>query len=82
MNAPLHTPTYAKGHTPWSLVLLLGALTASARAADAPDEKTGLKVGEKAPAFALKAQNGNERSLSDFLKTGPVALVFYRSANW
>jgi DHA1 family bicyclomycin/chloramphenicol resistance-like MFS transporter len=28
MNAPLHTPTYAKGHTPWSLVLLLGALTA------------------------------------------------------
>jgi DHA1 family bicyclomycin/chloramphenicol resistance-like MFS transporter len=28
MNAPVQTSTYAKGHTPWSLVFLLGALTA------------------------------------------------------
>jgi DHA1 family bicyclomycin/chloramphenicol resistance-like MFS transporter len=28
MNAPIRVSTYAKGHTPWSLVLLLGALTA------------------------------------------------------
>ena len=44
--------------------------------------KTGLKVGEKAPAFKLKDQNGKERTLEEFLKEGKVALVFYRSASW
>jgi hypothetical protein len=57
-------------------------LTAVATAAPAPEEKTGLKVGEKAPEFTLKDQAGNERSLRDLLKDGPVALVFYRSASW
>ena len=45
-------------------------------------EKTGLKIGEKAPAFQLKDQNGQGRKLSDLLKEGNVALVFYRSASW
>ena len=65
-------------------VLAIGlVLAANARAADpAPDEKTGLKVGEKAPAFKLKDQNGKERTLEEFLKEGKVALVFYRSASW
>jgi hypothetical protein len=62
--------------------LLLGMLTASGRADDAPALKTGLKVGEKAPAFSLKDQNGKEHTLDDFLKLGTVALVFYRSASW
>ena len=48
----------------------------------APDTKTGVKVGEKAPAFKLKDQSGQERELSTLLKDGPVALVFYRSASW
>jgi cytochrome oxidase Cu insertion factor (SCO1/SenC/PrrC family) len=48
----------------------------------APEEKTGLKVGTKAPAFTLKDQAGKERSLDEFLKQGNVALVFYRSASW
>ena len=43
---------------------------------------TGLKVGEKAPKFTLKDQEGKERSLDEFLKKGKVALVFYRSADW
>lgn len=56
---------------------------AGALAADpAPDEKTGLKVGEKAPDFTLKDQAGTERSLKALLKDGNVALVFYRSASW
>lgn len=66
-------------------VAALGLLAASglARAADpAPDEKTGIKVGEKAPAFKLKDQTGTERELAALLKDGPVALVFYRSASW
>jgi cytochrome oxidase Cu insertion factor (SCO1/SenC/PrrC family) len=59
---------------------------ASARAQDkgkpAPEEQTGLKVGEKAPRFTLKDQEGKERSLDDLLKKGKVALVFFRSADW
>lgn len=48
----------------------------------ADEEKTGLAVGEKAPAFTLKDQSGEERSLSGLLEAGPVALVFTRSAEW
>ncbi len=65
--------------------LLLGfwAVGTSAWAADpAPEEKTGLEVGEKAPAFTLKDQAGKERTLEEFTKAGKVALVFYRSASW
>ena len=51
-------------------------------AADPPPEKTGLKIGEKAPAFTLKDQAGKERTLDEVLKQGKVALVFYRSAAW
>jgi cytochrome oxidase Cu insertion factor (SCO1/SenC/PrrC family) len=48
----------------------------------APEEQTGLKVGEKATRFTLKDQEGEERSLDDLLRKGKVALVFYRSADW
>jgi cytochrome oxidase Cu insertion factor (SCO1/SenC/PrrC family) len=62
--------------------LILGLAMTSAPAADPPAEKTGLAVGEKAPAFRLKDQNGQERTLNEFTKKGKVALVFYRSAGW
>jgi cytochrome oxidase Cu insertion factor (SCO1/SenC/PrrC family) len=61
---------------------LLAALGVARAGDPAPDEKTGLKVGEKAPEFTLKDQAGKERALKDMLKDGPVALVFYRSASW
>jgi cytochrome oxidase Cu insertion factor (SCO1/SenC/PrrC family) len=48
----------------------------------APEEQTGLGVGENAPKFTLKDQQGRDRSLDEFLKKGNVALVFYRSADW
>ena len=60
--------------------LLLAALVNSAEPA-AP-EKTGLAVGQKAPAFTLNDQDGRDVSLESLLKKGPVALVFYRSADW
>jgi cytochrome oxidase Cu insertion factor (SCO1/SenC/PrrC family) len=70
----------------WTAALVAGllpaALAASGRADDAPDEKTGLKLGTRAPTFALSDQNGKERRLDEFLKKGKVALVFYRSAEW
>ena len=67
----------------WAITFgfLIGAGVVSA-ADPAPDEKTGIKVGEKAPEFKLKDQAGEERALSAMLKDGPVALVFYRSASW
>ena len=55
----------------------------SANAADKePPDKTGLKLGEKAPTFKLKDQAGKERTLEEFLKKGKVAIVFHRSAEW
>jgi len=67
----------------WCVAFGLLAGVGAALAADpAPDEKTGLKVGDKAPEFKLKDQAGQERALSTLLKDGSVALVFYRSASW
>jgi cytochrome oxidase Cu insertion factor (SCO1/SenC/PrrC family) len=62
--------------------LLLGTLATGSLGGDAPDAKTGLKVGTRAPAFTLKDQHGKERSLAELLKEGKVALVFFRSAGW
>jgi cytochrome oxidase Cu insertion factor (SCO1/SenC/PrrC family) len=66
--------------------LLLVAPTAwsqtNAKAKPEPEEQTGVKVGEKAPKFTLKDQEGKERTLDEFLGKGKVALVFYRSADW
>ncbi len=65
-------------------LVLLAATTAwsQGQGKPAPEEQTGLKVGEKAPKFTLKDQEGKERSLDEFLRKGKVALVFYRSADW
>jgi cytochrome oxidase Cu insertion factor (SCO1/SenC/PrrC family) len=64
--------------------ILLAAQSAWAqdRAKSAAEKQTGLRVGEKAPKFALKDQAGRERSLDEFLQKGKLALVFYRSADW
>jgi len=38
----------------------------------------GLKVGDKAPEFTAKDQDGKSISLKQVLKNGPVVLLFYR----
>jgi peroxiredoxin len=38
-----------------------------------------LSIGKQAPDFNLKDVNGGTHRLSDALKSGPVALVFYKS---
>jgi cytochrome oxidase Cu insertion factor (SCO1/SenC/PrrC family) len=58
------------------------SVRAQGKGKPAPEEQTGLKVGEKAPKFTLKDQEGEGRSLDELLKKGKVALVFYRSADW
>ena len=61
--------------------VLLLALAAT-DAEPASPEKAGLAIGQRAPDFTLKEQNGRDVSLSAMLKKGPVAVVFFRSADW
>jgi hypothetical protein len=63
-----------------ALAGVLGLAVATAGASARDDKGPG--IGEKAPSFTLKDQNGKERSLDEFTKNGKVALVFYRSAGW
>jgi cytochrome oxidase Cu insertion factor (SCO1/SenC/PrrC family) len=66
-----------------SLTACMLQLALAVNAAEpASPEKTGLAVGERAPDFTLKDQNDRDASLSALLKKGPVALVFFRSADW
>lgn len=66
------------------VVAALLLMPALAVAQEAPEEMQGtVHVGDKAPGFTLKDQNGEERSLESLLnEEGYVALVFYRSAHW
>lgn len=69
----------------FSAALVFGLATALAygEGDPAPDAMTGIDVGEKAPDFTLKDQNGEEHSLSGLLSgDDTVALMFFRSANW
>ena len=44
--------------------------------------KTGPKIGEKVPAFALPDQNGEQRSLQELTGPNGLLLIFSRSADW
>jgi cytochrome oxidase Cu insertion factor (SCO1/SenC/PrrC family) len=64
-------------------IAVAAAPGAFSQAEEAPEELTGIAVGEQAPGFSLKDQNGETKALSDLLEDGKlVALVFHRSANW
>lgn len=66
-----------------ALILGITFAISSLKAADsAASEKTGLKVGQKAPNWTLTDQTGTQHTLKSLTDKGPVALVFYRSANW
>lgn len=65
------------------LALAVLGLMVFSNTVQAQDSKLGgLAVGAKAPDFALNDQDGKKHALSDLLKRGKVALVFYRSADW
>jgi len=59
-------------------LLGLVALFILLQGASAQTPKTILKVGDKAPDFALPNGDGKTVSLSDYISRGPVVLVFYR----
>jgi peroxiredoxin Q/BCP len=47
----------------------------------APDVSEPLAVGEPAPDFDLEATGGRRIKLSELLRQGPVALIFYPGNN-
>ena len=68
---------------------LLCGCASSAEQDSESKEPPGIKVGEKAPDFKLKDQQGQERALKEFFgepdkeaDATVIALVFYRSADW
>ncbi len=64
------------------ILSLLAGAAGFATGAPAPEGKSGIAVGEKAPDFTLRDQDGQEQSLTKLLAEGPIALVFFRSASW
>ena len=56
-----------------TLVLMIATLAASAQAT-----QTKLKVGDKAPEFALPNGDGKLVTLSEYTARTPVVIVFYR----
>jgi peroxiredoxin len=58
---------------------LLAGFAAAAERLDAVDfAARAPKVGERAPEFTLADQRGEQVSLAELLRDGPVVLVFYR----
>lgn len=57
-------------------ILIFMAVTTLA--GNAKNVEQGLRLGEKAPDFTLKDQNGKEVNLYQLLKKGPVVLNWYR----
>ena len=64
------------------MLLATPTLFSQEKGKPAAQEQPGLKVGESAPKFTLKDQEGSDRSLNELIDKEPVALVFYRSADW
>lgn len=60
------------------LVVILAITNLSVSAQDIGQDPRGLKVGDPAPAFMGKDNQGNDFDLQAALKKGPVVLVFYR----
>ena len=44
------------------------------------DESETLKVGDRAPAFSLRNQKGETRTLAKALEAGPLLLGFHRGS--
>ena len=67
-----------------TVLLVISPAAIAQEGKEAPEEMQGtIKVGDKVPAFSLKDQNGEDRSLEALLNPdGYVALVFHRSADW
>ncbi|HEY6226483.1 MAG TPA: peroxiredoxin family protein [Verrucomicrobiae bacterium] len=64
------------------VALAISSLFGRVRADEEDPQKTGIPIGQPAPAFTLIDQKGRQVSLDELLKKGPVAVVFHRSVDW
>ena len=48
----------------------------------ANEDSAGPTIGKKVEQFQLQDQTNTSRKLSGLVKTGPIAIVFHRSADW
>lgn len=58
------------------IILIIMTMTPLFSYAQNPDQ--GIRIGEKAPDFNLKDQNGEDVNLYKLLKDGPVVMTWYR----
>ena len=63
-------------------LLTAASLSCVAWAQGAEKLAPGPAVGAKVPAFELKDQNGQARTLQSLMGPKGLMLVFYRSADW
>lgn len=59
-------------------LLILCMMAITTLASNAQNAEQGIRLGDKAPDFTLKDQNGKEVNLYQLLKKGPVVLNWYR----
>jgi cytochrome oxidase Cu insertion factor (SCO1/SenC/PrrC family) len=62
------------------IAIALGGLLAAAPTRG--DMEVGLPLGQSAPGFELTDQRGESHSLTSLLADGPLAILFFRSADW
>jgi len=65
-----------------SIAALLCSLVLISAAATIDPQTLGPKVGERAPDFSLRDQQGTPRTLRSTFGPKGVVLVFFRSADW
>lgn len=59
-------------------LFILIFMAGSTLAGNAQNAEQGIRLGDKAPDFTLKDQNGKEVNLYQLLKKGPVVISWYR----
>lgn len=59
-------------------LFILCVMAVSTLASNAQNVEQGIRLGDQAPDFTLKDQNGKEVNLYQLLKEGPVVLNWYR----
>lgn len=65
-----------------TLLVVASMLLASVPSIAAAQDAKGPAIGTQIENFSLVDQDGNKRELNEMLKSGPLAIVFFRSAQW
>ena len=81
-SAPAATEVAPKAAEPAQATEASASPSPASEAPEPAARDTRVALGEKAPGFELRDQNGNPVVLADLVREKKVAAVFYRSADW